>query len=62
MSNRDSRHRRRRTQFSGAFAGRLIEMLECPAYRILSVSAHRVLAASKSSLRIMAAKKTEGCP
>jgi DNA-binding transcriptional MocR family regulator len=44
MSNRDSRHRRRRTQFSGTFAGRLIEMLECPAYRILSVSAHRALA------------------
>jgi hypothetical protein len=34
MSNRDS----------GTFAGRLIEMLECPAYRVLTVSAHRALA------------------
>jgi DNA-binding MarR family transcriptional regulator len=36
-------HRRRRTSFSGQFAGRLIEMLESPAYRTLSLSAHRVL-------------------
>ena len=36
-------HRRRRTKISGQFAWRLIEMLESPAYRVLSLSAHRVL-------------------
>ena len=35
--------RRRRNSISGAFAPRLIEMLESPAYRVLSLSAHRVL-------------------
>jgi hypothetical protein len=30
--------------FSGPFAGRLIEMLDSPAYRVLSLSAHRMLA------------------
>src|SRR5262249_59663340 len=35
--------RRRRNSISGAFAPRLIEMLEAPAYRVLSVSAHRAL-------------------
>jgi hypothetical protein len=33
----------RRSQISGQFAARLIEMLESPAYRVLSLSAHRVL-------------------
>jgi DNA-binding transcriptional MocR family regulator len=35
--------RRRQTPYSGTFAGRLLEMLESPAYRALSLSAHRVL-------------------
>jgi hypothetical protein len=33
----------RRTRIGGQFAPRLIEMLESPAYRALSLSAHRVL-------------------
>jgi|ERR1700731_2286330 len=36
--------RRRRTQIDGQFAARTIKMLESPAYRTLSLSAHRVLA------------------
>jgi hypothetical protein len=36
--------RRRRTTIGGQFAPRLIEMLESPAYRVLSLSGHRVLA------------------
>jgi len=36
--------RRRRTTIGGQFAPRLIEMLESPAYRALSLSGHRVLA------------------
>jgi hypothetical protein len=35
--------RRRHKPYSGQFAGRLVEMLESPAYRVLSVSAHRAL-------------------
>jgi hypothetical protein len=35
---------KRRTQIGGQFAPRLIEMLESPAYRTLSLSAHRILA------------------
>ncbi len=38
------RKRIRRTTIGGAFAPRLIEMLESPAFRALSLSAHRVLA------------------
>jgi hypothetical protein len=34
---------RRRTQIGGQFAPRLIEMLESPAYRVLSLSGRRVL-------------------
>jgi hypothetical protein len=34
---------RRRNQISGQFSPRLIEMLESPAYRTLSLSAHRVI-------------------
>ncbi|MDN5003907.1 hypothetical protein ACFQZO_24015 [Bradyrhizobium sp. GCM10027634] len=34
---------RRRNQIDGQFNARLIEMMESPAYRVLSVSAHRVL-------------------
>jgi hypothetical protein len=34
----------RRTQIAGQFSWRLIEMLESPAYRALSLSAHRILA------------------
>jgi hypothetical protein len=35
--------RRRQTSYSGQFSGRLTEMLESPAYRVLSLTAHRVL-------------------
>jgi len=35
--------RKRRNQISGQFSARLIEMMESPAYRALSLSAHRVL-------------------
>jgi hypothetical protein len=35
--------RGRRTRIGGQFAPRLIEMLECEAYRVLSLSARRVL-------------------
>jgi hypothetical protein len=34
---------RHRNRFDGQFNGRLIEMMESPAYRVLSLSAHRVL-------------------
>src|SRR4051812_48403459 len=34
---------RRRNRISGQFDARLIEMLESPAYRVLSLSAHRVI-------------------
>jgi hypothetical protein len=33
----------RHTQFKGQFAGRLIEMLESPAFRVLSLSGRRIL-------------------
>jgi hypothetical protein len=36
--------RKARGSINGAFAWRLVEMLESPAYRILSLSAHRVMA------------------
>ena len=35
--------RERRTSIGGQFAPRLIEMLESPAYRVLSLSARRVI-------------------
>ena len=35
--------RNRDKSIPGQFAGRLIEMLEAPAYRVLSLSARRVL-------------------
>src|ERR1700682_4171871 len=35
--------RQRRNRISGQFAAQLVEMLESPAYRVLSLSAHRVL-------------------
>src|SRR5215831_15240861 len=38
------RHTGRRTAFSGAFSGRLIEMLQSPAYRVLTRGAHLLLA------------------
>jgi hypothetical protein len=34
---------RKRNQIDGQFNARLIEMMESPAYRALSLSAHRVL-------------------
>lgn len=34
---------RRKNAISGQFAARLIEMIESPAYRVLSLSAHRTL-------------------
>jgi len=40
MSQRHHRH----NSFGGPFAGRLIEMLKSPAYRVLTLSAHRLLA------------------
>lgn len=36
-------HFRRRNKIAGQFSWRLVEMLESPAYRVLSLSAHRVL-------------------
>lgn len=36
--------KRTRGSIEGAFAWRLVEMLESPAYRVLSLSAHRVMA------------------
>ena len=36
--------RKERGSINGAFAWRLIEMLESPAYRVLSLSAHRAMA------------------
>lgn len=38
-----SKHPRRKNRISGQFAVRLIEMLESPAYRALSISGHKVL-------------------
>ena len=35
--------RRRRGKIPGQFSWRLVEMLESPAYRVLSLSAHRIL-------------------
>jgi hypothetical protein len=40
---RRTRTKAKQTQFSGQFIGRLVEMLESYAYRVLSLSAHRVL-------------------
>jgi len=40
---RRTRTKAKQTQFSGQFIGRLVEMLESPAYRVLSLSARRVL-------------------
>src|SRR6266545_333729 len=39
-----SSRRKRRTIIGGQFAWRLIDMLESPAYQVLSKSGHRVLA------------------
>jgi hypothetical protein len=39
-----SSHRKRRATIDGQFAWRLIEMLESPAYQVLSKSGHRILA------------------
>jgi hypothetical protein len=36
--------RKERGSINGAFAWRLVEMLESPAYRVLSLSAHRAMA------------------
>lgn len=35
--------RHRRNRISGQFSARLVELLESPAYRVLTLSAHRVL-------------------
>ncbi len=43
-ANRIHRRKRGRTQIAGQFAPRLIEMLRSPAYRVLSLSEHRILA------------------
>ena len=34
---------KRRNRINGQFSVRLIEMLESPAYRVLTVAAHRVI-------------------
>jgi len=39
----NGRNPKRRTKIGGAFAPRLVEMLESPAHRVLSLSARRVL-------------------
>ena len=44
MGKRSAWSKGARNSYSGQFAGRLIEMLELPAYRALSLAAHRVLA------------------
>ena len=41
----------RRNKFDEPFAGRVIRMLESPAYRVLSLSAHRVLARIEIELK-----------
>jgi hypothetical protein len=43
VRHKNNRLRKRRNAISAQFAPRLIEMLESPAYRVLSLSAHRVL-------------------
>ena len=43
MVKNTTAHPRRRNRISGQFSVRLIEMLESPAYRALSVSAHRAI-------------------
>ena len=43
MGTRRTRTKAKQTQFSGQFIGRLVEMLESYAYRVLSLSARRVL-------------------
>ena len=48
-SRRRSYHRRNR--FDGPFAGRLITMLESAAFRVLSLSGHRVLARIEIELK-----------
>jgi hypothetical protein len=42
---------RRRTTIGGQFPPRLVEMLEAPAYRVLTLSAHRVLDRIEIELR-----------
>lgn len=44
MADKGRARKGKRTTIGGQFAWRLIEMLESPAYRALSLSAHRVLA------------------
>src|SRR5215831_10216699 len=34
---------RKRKKIDGQFSGRLVEMLESPAYRVMSLSAHRII-------------------
>ena len=41
--SRQNRGRKRRTQIDGQFAAREIKMLESPAFRVLSLSARRIL-------------------
>ena len=44
---------RRRNSISGQFTARLIEMLESPAYRVLSRSAHMAIARVEIELTSM---------
>jgi hypothetical protein len=43
MNDQQPKGRRRRNRIAGQFSWRLVEMLESPAYRLLSLSARRVL-------------------
>src|SRR2546428_9472367 len=57
-----SSHRKRRTTIGGQFAWRLIEMLESPAYQVLSKSGHRILARLEIELAHHGGKDTGRLP
>ena len=54
--------RRRRTKIESAFAPRLIEMLGSPAYAVLSLAAHRVLARLEIELASHGGKENGNLP
>jgi hypothetical protein len=49
----------RKMRFEGPFAGRTIAMLDSPAYRVLSLSAHRILARLEIELHRHGGKPSE---
>ena len=57
-----SSRKKRRNTIAGQFAARTIEMLESSAYRVLSLSAHRVWRASKSSMDATAEQENGRLP